>query len=278
MKKNQFIYEQVIPIGLTVVVFAILVLFLLLEILGINIFSSEKIQTHFRLADILVGLTIYLKTSVDFAIFMGRLMAQNTTWKDRVAIEVGTALGNALGTFAILLVWSVFKEVAWLLAVMIFIATLVLIKLSEESFEHAAEGFSEHKSVLRKVSMYLLRAVRRVNAVVNPVLRYVVPTISTKEKKFAGFFSLFIFSFSIPFILGLDDFAGYVPLFNVVNVFGFSIGVFLGHMLLNIFLFLSPARTIRVVKNNIISLLGGGAFILLALWGVVESIKLLTHG
>jgi hypothetical protein len=82
-------------------------------------------------------------------------------------------------------------------------------------------------------------------------------------------------SFTVPFILGLDDFAGYVPLFNVVNVFGFAIGVFLGHMVLNIFLYLSPKRTIQAVKNPIISLVGSIAFVLLAGWGLFEAYKLL---
>ena len=76
--------------------------------------------------------------------------------------------------------------------------------------------------------------------------------------------------------MGLDDFAGYVPVFNVVNVFGFSIGVVVGHMLLNILLYLSPATTIRVVKNPVISFVGSLAFIGLAIWGIVEVVHLLT--
>jgi hypothetical protein len=100
--------------------------------------------------------------------------------------------------------------------------------------------------------------------------------MKVKEKKGPiTFAQLFVFSFSVPFILGLDDFAGYVPLFNIVNVFGFSIGVFLGHMILNIFLFLSPKKTTEVVGNAYIALIGGLAFILLALWGFYESYKIL---
>jgi hypothetical protein len=86
---------------------------------------------------------------------------------------------------------------------------------------------------------------------------------------------LFIASFTIPFILGLDDFAGYVPLFSIVNVFGFSIGVFLGHMILNMALFIAPAKTIKAVKNPIISLAGSVVFVGLGLWGLFEVAKLL---
>jgi len=86
---------------------------------------------------------------------------------------------------------------------------------------------------------------------------------------------LFLSSLTIPFILGLDDFAGYVPIFNIVNVFGFSIGVLFGHMVLNIFLFISPQRTIKVVKNPLVSFFGSIAFILLGLWGLYEIIRIL---
>ena len=89
-----------------------------------------------------------------------------------------------------------------------------------------------------------------------------------------GFKALFILSLTVPFILGLDDFAGYIPLFDVVNVFGFAAGVFLGHMVLLIALFMSPKTTIRLVKNPIISFFGSIAFIGLAGWGIVEAAKL----
>jgi hypothetical protein len=89
------------------------------------------------------------------------------------------------------------------------------------------------------------------------------------------FWPLLGFAFTVPFVLGLDDFAGYVPVFNVVNVFGFSVGVVIGHMLLNVLLYLSPSVTIRVVKNPIISVVGSLAFIGLAIWGIVEVVHLL---
>jgi hypothetical protein len=43
----------------------------------------------------------------------------------------------------------------------------------------------------------------------------VVPKIDAKDKGPLRFWPLFWFSCSIPFILGLDDFAGYVPLFSL---------------------------------------------------------------
>jgi hypothetical protein len=58
-------------------------------------------------------------------------------------------------------------------------------------------------------------------------------------------------------------------------VYGFGIGIFLGHMVLNIFLFLSPRRTIAAVKQPVISFLGSLAFVGLAIWGLVEVAKLI---
>lgn len=76
-------------------------------------------------------------------------------------------------------------------------------------------------------------------------------------------------------ILRLDDFAGYVPLFNLVNVFGFAVGVLAGHTILNLFLFLNPDKTVSVVKNPLISFFGALAFVGLAIWGVRETLGLL---
>jgi putative Ca2+/H+ antiporter (TMEM165/GDT1 family) len=63
-------------------------------------------------------------------------------------------------------------------------------------------------------------------------------------------------------------------------VFGFGIGVFIGHMILNVLLYISPKKTIAAVKNPIISFAGSIAFMGLAVWGLIEAVKLLTghHG
>ena len=74
--------------------------------------------------------------------------------------------------------------------------------------------------------------------------------------------------------MGLDDFAGYIPLFTLVNVFGFSVGVLLGHMLLTIGLFAFPKKTVEVVKHPIVLVVGGLAFIGLGLYGFWEAIHI----
>lgn len=273
--QSHFFLNQVFPIILTFVVCVFLVGLLYLEIILLNLATPNDIATHIRWADILVGLTIYLKTSVDFGMFIGKLMEQYPTWKDRVAIEIGTALGNAMGTLLILVVWAFFKEVTWLLALMIVIAALVLLRLAEESLEHAHRHEKDEPTLFDKVVSVLEKSLGAVNKLVAPALKYVVPKLSVGENKKATFWALFAMSFTVPFILGLDDFAGYVSLFNIVNVFGFAIGVFVGHMILNIFLYISPKHTIAVVKNKWVSFLGALAFIAIALWGFVEVVHLI---
>lgn len=267
--------NQLIALPLTVLTCIVLVGFLFVEIVILNRFSSDDISLHVRLGDILIGLTIYLKTSIDFAMFIGRLMEKNPGLKGRIGIEIGTAFGNAAGTFGILLIWTFFKEVDWLLAIMIFIAALVLIRLAQDGLEHIDTDKPSYPAAFRKGVKTFDRGLGFINKGLNPLLSRLLPSRSLKVTKQVGLWSLLTLAFTVPFILGLDDFAGYVPLFDVVNVFGFAIGVFVGHMILNIFLFISPKRTIALVKNPIISLVGSIAFILLAALGLFEAYKLL---
>ncbi len=267
--------DQAIALTLTVVTFLAMVAILWGEIHLLNKVGSEKIHMHIRPQDILVGMTIYLKTAIDFAIFIGRLMDQNRGLRGRIGIEIGTALGNAVGTFAILAIWAFFKEVNWLLAIMVFVAGLVLFRLAEDGLEHVDHEDKKYPRWFRRGVQNFEHVILFVNKVTRPFLSKIVPSHSLKVKSSKTFGALLAMSFTVPFILGLDDFAGYVPLFNIVNVYGFAIGVFFGHMILNIFLYISPARTIKAVKNPIISLLGSIAFVVLGIWGIVEAFKLL---
>src|SRR5690349_10198911 len=101
------ISKQVIPLCLTLITFGILSLILFLFIHLLNLFPlSKKIIPEIQISDILVGLTIYVKTSVDFALFIGNLMSKNPGVKNRIAIEIGTAFGNAAGTLFVLIIWT----------------------------------------------------------------------------------------------------------------------------------------------------------------------------
>jgi hypothetical protein len=179
---------------------------------------------------------------------------------------------------AILIIWTFFKEVTWLLALMIIVAGLVLLKLAEESLEHAKRRSEHPQTLLDRGISYIEKFLDVINTSVAPVLRYIIPSMKVSETtKKRSLWSLFVLAFTVPFILGLDDFAGYVSLFSVVNVFGFGIGVFLGHMILNIALYISPKHTIALVKNRWIALVGSLAFIGIAFWGFYEVIHLIGH-
>ncbi len=233
--------RQLVPLALTLVVFALLFVALYLAVSLFNLVPfATPILMQVRWFDVLVGGSIYLKTAIDFAIFMGRLMAANPGWKNRIAIEIGTAAGNALGTIAIIGLWVILKDVHVLLALMVLIASLVLFELAHGSLEHFANWESEG-SIKRLIYLSLHIFLDTIKRFVDPVLSRILPDLGEKLKGSAGlpWKELIIFSASVPFILGLDDFAGYVPLFTVVNVYGFAIGVIGAHTLLNIFLFLS---------------------------------------
>lgn len=280
MKKSKFFPNQAVPLSLTAVVFAFGVFVLWIEILLLNktVISRELIVAHIRWADVLVGLTIYLKTSIDFAIFIGRLMNTYPGWKNRIMIEIGTALGNIVGTLAILLLWDLFREIKPLMAVMVILASFVLLKMAEDGLEHVKDEEGKYKVHFWGLEIVIEKFLDKFNKATAPILSRMIPHTDIKEGKHKSFKALFMLSFSVPFILGLDDFAGYIPLFNIVNIFGFATGVFLGHMVLNIALFLSPRTTIKLVKHPVISFIGSLAFIGLAIWGLIEAAKLLGLG
>lgn len=273
------VLSQLVPIALTGVVMAGFLALLHAAIILFNLIpASEKISLEIRWVDVLVGGTIYLKTSIDFAIFIGRMMAANPGWRNRVAIEIGTAAGNALGTIAIIGLWVTLKHVDLLLALMVFIASLVLFELAHGSLEHFANW--QGQGGIRSVLFYLMHGLLdRVKKIIDPLLRRVMPDLGSamKGKASLPWPQLLMFSASVPFILGLDDFAGYVPLFSVVNVYGFAIGVIASHTLLNIALFLSPKKTIVIVKNEVVSFFGALAFIGLGVYGLVETVRIVTE-
>jgi hypothetical protein len=273
-KLKKILVEQGLPILLTFLTFLVLstILYGLLVILS-SFNTGSPIILDFRRREVLFGIIIYLKTAVDFAIFIGNLMKSNPGWKKRIAIEIGTAVGNGLGTFLILIIWTLFRSIPPLMIIMIFVASVVLLRMAQESFE---EFLKQRESFIKlKMPVGLLQdQLNLVNKIFRPLLKYVVPSLSLTKTKKLSFINLVVFSLTIPFVLGLDDFAGYIPLFSLVNVFGFSVGVLLGHMILTIGLFAFPKKTVEVVKHPLVLIIGGVAFIGLGLYGFWEVIQI----
>lgn len=273
MKK--ILIEQLVPIILTVITFLVLSTLLYGLLLFLNSFLLQnQVILDFRKRDVLIGIAVYLKTAIDFAIFIGNLMRTNPGWKKRIAIELGTAIGNAFGTFLVLAVWIFFKQIPILMAIMIFIASIILLRMAQESLQ---EFLKQKKSFIKmRMPVYLLQAqLNFINKIFRPILGFFVPDLNLTRAKKLSFTNLIVFSFTIPFVLGLDDFAGYISLFSIINVFGFALGVLLGHMLLNIGLFAFSKKTVQIVTHPFVLIGGGFAFIALGLWGFIETAKLL---
>lgn len=272
------ILSQCIPLMLTVVILGILLAILHTALLIFNhIPATIPILLVLRPQDVLVGATIYLKTEIDFAILIGRLMDLYPGWRNRVALEIGSALGNATGTIFIIGLWVLLKHVDLLLALMVLIASLVLFELAHSGMEYLTDW--EASGGLKKdIFLILHKSLDVVGVVINPLLSRIIPDLGAqlRGKEGLSWKGLAVFSTKIPFILGLDDFAGYVPLFSVINVYGFAAGVIGAHTILNICLFLSPGRTITVVKNEYIAFAGTIAFIGLAFYGIFESVKIIA--
>ena len=273
-KFKKLLIEQAFPIFLTFLTFlglSTLLYGLLLILSTIN--TGSPIILDFRRREVLFGIIIYLKTAVDFAIFTGNLMHTNPGWKKRIAIELGTAIGNGFGTFLILIIWTIFRSIPPLMIIMIFIASVVLLRIAQESFE---EFLKQRQSFIKlKMPVSLLQdQLDIVNRIFRPILKFFVPNLNLTKTKKLSFINLIIFSITIPFVLGLDDFSGYIPLFTLINVFGFTLGILLGHMLLTIGLFAFPKKTVEVVKHPIVLVVGGLAFIGLGVYGFYESVNI----
>ncbi len=271
--------QQTVPIILSVIILSILIAALYVLIGTLNNFTAEKLSTQILLIDVLVGITIYLKTAIDFGIFMGRLMESNPGWKNRIAIEAGTALGNFLGTAAILTIWVFAKDITFLLAFMIFLASLVLLELAQAGVVHFSQWKTKGR-VYKTMHDIVAVPLGSTTKVIGPLLSPLIPNMEQRLKgvAFTTWRGLLYFSFTVPFILGLDDFAGYVPLFNVIRIFSFAVGVLAAHTILNIALFANPALTTRAVKNPWVSWIGTIAFIAIAIFGFVEIFHIFEAG
>ena len=202
-------------------------------------------------------------------------MRSNSGWKNRIAIELGTALGNGVGTILILCFWVIFKQLHFLLGLMILLSALVLFEMAQSGLQHF-DSWRFKYGLKRKLYNFLKAILDFILNFTKPVTCKILPNFSKTLNGSRSFKwgALLLFALTTPFILGLDDFAGYVPLFSLVNVFGFALGVMAAHMILNIGLFANPDATIKFFKNQWISFAGTIAFLALAFWALIEAVRI----
>jgi hypothetical protein len=258
--------------------------------LNIYLPASNNLHTVFHLGDFALGTTIYLKTAIDFAILMTLYMKSYPGWKNRIAIESGTTLGNTIGTILVIVIWGLLQQFSIVLNIMVFYSAIILIKLASETLAHVGDYSVNPSSkyplldfiydiifwpldAFIKLTMLIIDWTWRL--IESTPLKKIIPDLSISTdarsaKKNVGFWAIFAMTLGVPFALGLDDFAGYIGLLTVVNVLSFSIGVYFGHFVLNTFLFLNPKKTMKVIGHPLVSWIGSLALMFIAFLGLME--------
>lgn len=271
MKNEPILYSQIIPLGIAFVSTTVFVAILFTNItLSNSIFVKDPIVLTVRFGDFLLGLYLYIKTSIDFAVFIGSMLSANRGWKNRIAIEWGTSLGNFLGTLLILWIWTIFRQTSLFLeGIIVMIASFVLLELAAGSL-----------SRLKKSGWFyrLANLVLKIRFITSPFLGWMPDLERTMAgKKMPGLKALLLYSFTVPFVLGSDDFAGYISVFNVVNVFSFATGVVVGHGLLLAAIFAVPKVTQKVLATTAFSVLAVITFFIIFLIGLSDAVKILLE-
>ena len=259
--------KQVLPVFLSLTIFSIcgVLTFGLLHILNSLDIVTIKIPLAFIWTQFFLGIFIYLKTSVDYALFVGGLMEKNPGIPNRIAMNVGTQVGCFLGVTAIVILWVFFKEIHWLMAILLIVAGNILIGLGDGSQEH----FETLPTVFRKpleVFFKLARPIVKLFTFFMPHSEMKPISMSTK--------ALFFVSGIIPFALGADDLAGYMVLMAPINIFSLLLGIYFGDAIIDIALFSNPKITVRIVKNKWVSYFGALFFIGLGILSIIHAFEL----
>ncbi len=258
--------KQLLPIIISLslfVVFSIITHFLLVGLDSLKLFN-QQLSTEFIWVQIGLGVFIYLKTAVDYALFVGMLMEKNDGIPKRIAMNVGTQIGCFIGVTGIVILWAFFKEIHWLMAILLVIAAMILFGLGDGSQEH----FEEIHPYLRKPLQLFFDFTRPIVK----VFTFFMPDSEMKPTIF-GIKKLFLVSMIIPFALGADDLAGYMTLLTPFNIFSLLVGIYFGDAIIDIALFWNRDSTVKIVKNKWISYLGAIFFIGLGIMSIIHAIS-----
>jgi len=238
----------------------------------INPFSSEKIAIQLHPIDVFVGFFLYFVTAVDYALIVGRMQIANPGGKARFVMNVCTCVGCFAGVSLVLFLWGFAKEIDWFIIVLLIFAGSVMIKLAYESLDY----FAEAKSIWKPLRQVTVGGVTFLHNLTQG-LTFWIPELGSPKVQKMSLLKLASWSFLLPFIIGLDDFVGYMGAMTIFNVFSLLIGIFFADVFIDVLIFTSPQITKRIVESAVLSFLASFAFLYLMYKSYSEAILLITQ-
>jgi len=258
--------KHLLPLGISFGLFGLFVVatYGILAVLNHSYFG-HGLSTTIIWGQVALGVFIYLKTAVDYALFVGSLMEFNAGIPRRIAMNAGTSIGCFVGVTFIAVLWSFFREIRWLMAILLVVAGMILFKLGDGSRQHFEDVHPWLKKPLH-VFFDMMRPIVRVFTFFMPNTELSAGALSVGK--------LFVLSMIIPFALGADDLAGYMVLLSATNIFSLLIGIYLGDAIIDAALFMNQELTVKIVKNRWVSYLGALFFIGLGALSIFHAIHL----
>lgn len=238
----------------------------------INPFSSEKILIELHLFDVLVGFFLYFVTAVDYALIIGRMQNVNKGLKARFTMNVFTCVGCFVGVTLVLFLWGFAKEVDWLIVALLIFAGSVMVKLAFEGleyFQHSPSIWKPLRTVTSTVVIWFHHLTQG--------LTFWIPELGSPAVKTMSLGQLATWSFLLPFIIGLDDFVGYMGAMTIYNVFSLLVGIYAADIVIDILIFVSPTFTKKMVESAVLSLIATYAFLYLMYKSFSEAFLIVQH-
>lgn len=233
----------------------------------INPFSAEPILFQFHLTDFLVGFFLYFVTAIDYALIVGRMQVNNPSISARVIMNIFTCLGCFFGVSLVLFLWGFAKEIDWLIIALLIFAGSVMVKLSFEGLDY----FRNDEHIWTPLRLLVVNSVTFLHTFTQG-LTFWIPELGRPSVARTSLRELAKWSFVLPFIIGLDDFVGYMGAMTIYNVFSLLFGIYLADVLIDIMIFASPKTTKKLVENPVFSFFASLAFIYLMYKSFSEAI------
>lgn len=238
---------------------------------GINPLSSNKIHIVFYPTDFFVGFLLYFVTAIDYALIIGRMQTANPGNKARLIMNVFTCLGCFVGVTLILFLWGFAKEVSLIILPLLIFAGAVMVKLAYEG-----RSYYQQSPKINNIVKNLTTATLNVLYYPTRVFSFWLPELGSPNVQKMTIAHLAKWSFLLPFIIGLDDFIGYMGAMTLYNTFSLIAGIYFADIVIDILIFFSPKFTSKMVESPYLSLFASYAFLYLAYKSFSEAYILVT--